>query len=123
MTDRTSSYIDDMLIYSKTWEDHMNHIEEVLGRLERTGLTVKRSNCEWGKEDLEFLGNCMGKSKVCIPEARVRDMTSYARPVLKKDVRAFLVSKEYYRRIIPHYGSVAATPHQCNQGKLSLIDS
>ena len=49
MTDRTSSYIDDILIYSKTWEDRMNHIEEVLGRLERRGLTVRRSKCEWGR--------------------------------------------------------------------------
>ena len=44
----------------------MNHIEEVLGRLDRTGLTVKRNKCEWGKEELKFLGNCIGKGKVCI---------------------------------------------------------
>ena len=54
MTDRTSSYIDDIIIYSKTWEDHMNHIEEVLGRLERTELTVKRSKCEWGRKSWNF---------------------------------------------------------------------
>ena len=48
-----------------------------------------------GKVELEYLGNCIRKGKVCIPEARVRDMTSYARLVLKKDVRAFLGTTGY----------------------------
>ena len=62
-----------------------------------------------GEEELEFLGNCIGKGKVCIPEARVRDMTDYVRPELKKDFRAFRIQEPtgYYRCFIPPYGSVA----------------
>ena len=103
--DRCSAYIDDILIY---WGEHLAHVKETLMCLRRARLKAKLSKCEWGKEQLEYLGHRIGGGIVEVPEARVKAMAEFRQPVTKKDVRAFLGTTGYYRKFIPGYGAVAA---------------
>ena len=68
----SSAYIDDILIYSKNWEDHLDHIEAVLLALREAGLTANPDKCVWGAKSLEYLGHKIGYGMVGVPEARVR---------------------------------------------------
>ena len=102
-----SAYVDDIIVYSGSWEEHLKDIDTVLGKLKKAGLTAKPSKCEWGKQYLVFLGHKIGGGKVTVPENRARSVAEYVRPKNKKGVRAFLGLAGYYRRFVPNFGSLA----------------
>ena len=58
--EHSSIYIDDVLIYSSSWEEHLVHIRGVLEALREAGLTAKPSKCMWGAHSLEYLGHEIG---------------------------------------------------------------
>ena len=99
----TCTYIDDTLVYSHTWTEHLQHVEETLARLDRAGFTVNPAKCVWGSKAVEFVGHMVGGGRVSVPEARVGALMEFVRPKGKKGLRAFLGTAGYYRRFIPHY--------------------
>ena len=101
--ENTGTYIDDVLVYSRTWEEHLHHIEETLKALRRAGLTAKPDKCVWGARSLSYLGHDVGEGLVRVPDARVR-LRDFARPRTKKDLRAFLGTN---RRFIPDFAGRA----------------
>ncbi len=54
-------YIDDIVIYSKTFEEHLRHIELILRRLEETNIMLKLKKCKWGDVNVEYLGHIVGR--------------------------------------------------------------
>ena len=54
-------YIDDILIYSKSWEEHMEHLQKVLTRLSEAKLMIKLKKCKFGEQNIEFLGHIVGR--------------------------------------------------------------
>ena len=100
-------HIDDVLVYSKSWEDHLSHIEEVLLALRTVGLTAKPDKCVWGARSLSYLGHDIGEGLVKVPEARIQALREYRKPITKKDLRAFLGMVGYYRRFIPDFAGRA----------------
>ena len=99
----SSIYIDDVLIYSATYKEHLEHIRGVLEALREAGLTAKPNKCVWGARSLEYLGHEIGNGLVSIPEARVKVLSVYDKPKKQKGLRAFLGTAEYYRRFIPDF--------------------
>lgn len=57
-------YIDDMVIFSSNWENHLKHLAEVFCKLEDAGLKANMVNCQWGTGVFEFLGHVVGKGKI-----------------------------------------------------------
>ena len=96
-------YIDDILIFSNSWVDHLDYVHKVLMALRLAGLTAKPSKCEWGRQYLDYLGRRVGSGKVAVPEQRVEAMADFKLPVTRKDLRSFLGSIGYYQRFIPHF--------------------
>ena len=70
-------YMDDLIIFSDTWSDHVKHVRKVLDALRGAGLTANPQKCEWGGEQLQFLGHIVGKGGISIPEARVASTANY----------------------------------------------
>ena len=99
-------YLDDILIYSKTWEDHKLHIAEVLDRLRTHQLYAKISKCEFGKPRVEFLGHVVSENGVEVDAKKVEAIQSW--PVLQDmhDLRAFLGLANYYRRFVENYSKL-----------------
>lgn len=60
-------YLDDILIYSETFEDHIKHIEEVLRRLDEANFKVKPEKCQWGQDSVKFLGHIVSQKGLSIP--------------------------------------------------------
>ncbi len=83
-------YIDDVIIYSVTFDEHLSHISPVLSRLDHVGLTVKASKCPWCFQSFDFLGFYVGKGKLSIPEVKVAHIRNFIIPSTKSDLKSFL---------------------------------
>ena len=101
-------YIDDILIFSSSWSEHLVHVRKVLTALRQAGLTAKPSKCEWGIGHFDYLGHRVGSDKVAVPKHRVQAMADFKLPITKRHLRSFFGSIDYYRRFIPHFTSLSS---------------
>jgi hypothetical protein len=71
--DRTVvAYLDDILVYSRTLEEHIRHVTKVLKCLRKADLRLKLEKCEWHKEEVEFLGFVVGRNRVKISSKKIQ---------------------------------------------------
>ena len=93
-------YIDDIIIFSGSWEEHLTHVERVLSALREARLTVSKRKCKWGGKIVQFLGHCVGEGKRLVPAKRVEAIREYKKPRTKRQLRAFLGVVSFYRSYI-----------------------
>ena len=103
-----SVYIDDVIIYDTVWEDHLNHVERLVSRLEEAGLVVNLSKCEFVKAEVQYLGYIVGHGRVVPPQAKIEAINSFSRPQCRRALQRFLGMIGYYRRFIKDYSTVLA---------------
>ena len=84
------NYIDDILIFTATWDEHIEILREVLSRLRMAGLTARPTKCYLGFESLDFLGHIVGEGVIKPQPDKVRNILAVSRPTTKKQVRSFL---------------------------------
>ena len=101
--DMSRVYIDDIAVFSSSWEEHCSHIARVLGRLRKAGLTANVKKCQWGQTKCEFLGHVVGNGKVTPAELKVKAVKDFQQPQTKKQIRQFLGLTGYYRRFVQNY--------------------
>ena len=94
----TAAYLNDVIIFSKTWEEHLRHVQQVLQRLDEAGLTVKMSKCQFGMARCVYLGHVVGSGEVRPNPTKIEAVKSFPVPTTKKDVRVFLGLTGYYSR-------------------------
>ena len=109
LTQYSTAYMDDVVIFSTTWDDHVSHIDKVLTALSEAGLTVNPTKCQWGGSAVQFLGHYIGKGVMSVPEHRVTALAQYSRPRTKKGLRAFLGSVGFYRRYVKQLANWTST--------------
>ena len=102
------AYIDDFAIFGDEWKDHINHLQEVLTRLENAGLTVKLSKSTFAMQSCEYLGHSIGNGVIEPIFNKIEAVRSFPTPDTKTAVSTFLGMTGYYRRFIPDFASVAA---------------
>ena len=107
LRDFASAYLDDLVIFSRTWKKHLTHLEAVFERLKATGLTAEPTKCKFGMEECSYLGNVVGGGKVRVEESKIEAIQKIQWPMTKKDVRALLGLTGYYRKFIPNYATIA----------------
>ena len=103
-----AAYLDDVIIHSKTWDEHVKHVSHVLRRLADAGLTVKPKKCQFAMSTCAYLGHVVGNGQVRPDTSKVKAVAEFPVPKSKSQVRAFLGLTGYYRRFIPHYAQTAA---------------
>jgi hypothetical protein len=101
-------FFDDILIYSKTWADHLRHLRAVLDELQRHQLFIKRSKCSFGAPSVAYLGHIISATGVAMDPAKVAAIHDWPPPRSVRAVRGFLGLAGYYRRFVHNYGTVAA---------------
>ncbi len=104
----TAAYLDDIVIYSDTWEQHMQHIREVLQRLQEAGLTVNPRKCAIAKAETEYLGFVIGKGVIKPQVGQVWVIEGCPQPRTRKELRSFLGMAGFYNKFIPSFSSRAA---------------
>ena len=92
-------FIDDILIFSKTEEEHEEHLRLVLQRLREHQLYAKFSKCEFWIDEVPFLGHIISKGGIAIDPSKVKDVLEWERPQMVKEVRSFLGLVGYYPEV------------------------
>ncbi|KAI2665857.1 Transposon Tf2-6 polyprotein [Labeo rohita] len=100
-------YIDDILIYSSTLTDHIQHVRSVLQRLIAHQLYAKEEKCEFHQDKVSFLGYIISSEGVAIDERKVNAILNWPRPATLRELQRFLGFTNFYRRFIRHFSTVA----------------
>ncbi|XP_055932981.1 uncharacterized protein LOC129963003 [Argiope bruennichi] len=100
------AYIDDVAIFSKSWEEHKKHIMEVFCTLQESNLTINLEKCEFGKKEVKFLGHIVGSGRHSPDPEKIDAIKKLLRPTNKKEVRSLLGLANYYRDYIPNFSSL-----------------
>ncbi|KAJ3684341.1 hypothetical protein LUZ61_013505 [Rhynchospora tenuis] len=100
-------FFDDILVYSKTLEDHILHVQTVLQILLNNQLKAKLSKCEFGTTKIEYLGHIISNQGVATDPAKVESMQNWPTPKSVKELRGFLGLTGYYRKFVKNYGVIS----------------
>jgi hypothetical protein len=103
-----SAYLDDIIIFSDTWDEHLIHIQKVFDRIKSAGLTIKKAKCDFANAIVTYLGHVVGNNTIAPTKAKVKSILEFPKPQDKKQLRQFLGVVGYYRRYIPHMAHISA---------------
>ncbi len=105
--DHAAAYIDDVVIFSPSWNHHLTHLSDALDRIQKAGLTLKAVKCQIAQEECNFLGHVVGRGKVRPEQAKIEAIQAFRTPKTKRDVRAFLGLAGYYRKFVSNFSTIA----------------
>jgi hypothetical protein len=100
-------FFDDILIYSLSWSEHLQHVHVVLTTLRQHQLAVKQSKCVFGSRSVAYLGHVISAGGVSMDPAKVDAVQAWPTPRTPRALRGFLGLVGYYRKFIRDYGSIA----------------
>jgi hypothetical protein len=100
-------FIDDILVYSKTEEEHAEHLRLVLGTLRKHQLYAKFSKCEFWLKEVGFLGHVLSAGGVSVDPSKITSIMERKTPTNPTEVRAFLGLAGYYRKFVEGFSSIA----------------
>ena len=101
-------YLDDILIFSKTSEDHVKHVAEVCRRLQISEFYIKISKCSFMVQELKFLGHIVGIHGVKVDPAKVQSVKAWLSPTNPKGVKSFVGLTNYFRRFLLGFSTLTA---------------
>ncbi len=102
------AYLDDVVIYSANWEDHLNSLHQVFRRLSEASLMLNLLKCEFAKAVVTYLGKKVGQGTVRPVEQKVAAILNFPSPTNKRELIRFLGMAGYYRSFCRNFASVAA---------------
>lgn len=97
-----SNYIDDILIFSKNFEDHLHHIKKVIRIIKQEGFLLKLSKCEFAKKSVKYLGHIIENNTVRPHHDNLKSIREFPIPQNRKNVRQFLGKINFYYKYIPN---------------------
>ena len=99
-------YIDDILVFSKDFDTHLDHINNVFKRLREANLTLKPSKCSFAVNQVHFLGHILSAKGVQVDPSNTNKIKNFPIPATKKQIRGFLGLCNYYRRFIKNFAKL-----------------
>jgi hypothetical protein len=101
-------FFDDILIYSKHWDEHVVHLRKIFEILSAQQFYVKPSKCTFGAHEVDYLGHIISHEGVRVDNRKIDAMQSWPQPKTITELRGFLGLTGYYRKFVRNYGPIAA---------------
>ena len=101
------SYFNDVLIFSNTWKEHMQHIKKVLETLRASGFTIRPSKTCVGCTSIDFLGHIISANHIKPDHTKTEKIRNLKVPSTKKEVCSIPGLMNYYRRYVKNFSSLA----------------
>jgi len=101
-------YLDDVLIYSKTLEQHEQHVRQVLDKFREAQLYCKLKKCDFCRTQIDFLGHVVSYNTVAMQPAKLQAIRNWQPPTSVTQLQRFLGFVNYYRRFIPRHSHITA---------------
>lgn len=99
-------YLDDVIIYSKTADQHISHLEVVLKRFQEANLKLNREKCQFGVNEIEILGSKIREGRRYPDNEKLNTMSKFPIPENSKQTKAFLGFANYLRSLIPNFATI-----------------
>ena len=106
-SDFAANYLDDIIVFSKTAEDHMEHLERIFTALQVADLKIKVSKCEFFKKHISYLGFLIGETGIHCDRSKVEAINKITTPTSIEEVHQFNGMCSYYRKFILHYSDIS----------------
>ncbi|GJT35286.1 putative reverse transcriptase domain-containing protein [Tanacetum coccineum] len=113
-------FIDDILIYSKSKQEHEEHLKLILELLKKEQLYAKFSKCEFWIPKVQFLGHVIDSQGIHVDPAKIESIKDWSSPKIATEIRQFLGLTGYYRRFIKGFSKIAKSMTKLTQKKAKL---
>ena len=110
-------YLDDIIVFSKTKEEHFNNLRQIFRLLDEANLKMKLAKCEFLCKSVHYLGHIISGDGVAPDPAKVETLKNFSRPRTVVELQSFLGLASYYRRFIKDFSTIAHPLLQHTQGK------
>ena len=100
-------YLDDILIHSKTQEDHLKHLREILTLLAESKLKLRMEKCNFALSHLDYLGHTISGQGIQPSKKKIEAVVEWPKPQTVKQVQSFLGFCNFYRRYVPKYSQIS----------------
>lgn len=109
-------YLDDIIIFSATFEEHLERLQRVFDRLREHGLKLKPSKCHLMREEVQYLGHLVSAEGIRTDPEKIGKVKDWRRPADRREVLQFLGFAGYYRRFVGGYAKLAAPLYRLTSG-------
>ncbi|KAF9761154.1 Retrovirus-related Pol polyprotein from transposon opus [Nosema granulosis] len=110
-------YLDDVIVYSKTKEDHSKHLRVVMGKLRAAGISLNGGKCKMFREEIKILGNIISQGKIKVDPERTQRIRNYSPPTTIKELRSFLGVANYCRGFVPGFAELTGPLYDLLKGE------
>jgi transposase InsO family protein len=100
-------YLDDIIVFSKTFQEHLDRLELVFQRLQEYGLKLKPSKCNFLQDEVKYLGHIVSEHGIAVDPDKVSAVSNWPTPTDVKSLQRFLGFTGFYRRFVKNYGRLA----------------
>ncbi|GBG59049.1 hypothetical protein CBR_g24395 [Chara braunii] len=114
-------YLDDILVYSRSLEEHVEHLCTVLERLLQAKYKANRDKCEFARQELEYLGHYVTSKDIRPLADKIEALRVWPEPTNTTDVRSFMGLAGYYQRFITEYSRIAAPMTRLHSPKVPFV--
>ena len=101
------AYLDDIILFSKTPEEHLTHVRQVFEKLHTAKLTLKLSKCQFFSKEIQSIGHFLSTKGICPLSLKTQVIQQMQPPTTPKQVQAFLGLEGYYRKFIKDFAKIA----------------
>ena len=110
-------YLDDIIVFGRTLQEHRERLSLVLSRLTEAGLKINPKKCKLLCEQVVVLGHVVSREGISTDPEKIRVIKEWPEPVDESQLRAFLGTAGYYRQFVPNYAHIASPLHRaCQKG-------